>query len=518
MDSVTQPLAEAFQAIGDTLGPTLQSLSDAFGSLFKALGSQVMLLIGAFIPLDGTIDETTATIIGVKIALTPVVAAFQLIEQVANLLAAGFKGLQLAVLYARRGLSALNPFADSEKQLALDEEIGFVERELHEINGRFGKALDRHMKWYETNPAAQKPGAYTPVPANLPKVSGLKPTTGEMDWYKQQMKIATTPPPAKIPSNLPKVSGLTPTTGEMDWYRKQMEATKATSKPPATKTSAEIQQTAKNTFQLNQKASAQVKETSSVVSSTKGTTQAVNNLTAKITSQSSMQTTLASIYGLLASGAMRVIASLSNLPPGFGGNGILPPGTPPPNTTNPKKPFSFPGIGKAYNGHLGDAISSEMKHKPPGSDLVVANTSETIIPAAGGYGMKDFVRAIDDLSGAVAQVKYGGGKKPGGGSANWMQILEQDYLKNLNKPIPGGPVRGSGRGGLDTWEGPQASYVSPQSLQAASNRGVSAGGPINITAPITIHQQPGQSADELASIVALKIGEAVADARRSLLA
>jgi hypothetical protein len=37
--------------------------------------------------------------------------------------------------------------------------------------------------------------------------------------------------------------------------------------------------------------------------------------------------------------------------------------------------------------------------------------------------------------------------------------------------------------------------------------------PISVSAPITIHQQPGQDAEELASMVAMKIGEAVADAR-----
>lgn len=43
-----------------------------------------------------------------------------------------------------------------------------------------------------------------------------------------------------------------------------------------------------------------------------------------------------------------------------------------------------------YKGSLGDAISSEMRHKPSGSNLVIANSSETIIPAAGGYGMEAF--------------------------------------------------------------------------------------------------------------------------------
>ena len=40
-------------------------------------------------------------------------------------------------------------------------------------------------------------------------------------------------------------------------------------------------------------------------------------------------------------------------------------------------------IGTAASGQLGDAIRSELKNKPNGSDLVIANSSETIIPASG---------------------------------------------------------------------------------------------------------------------------------------
>jgi hypothetical protein len=161
--------------------------------------------------------------------------------------------------------------------------------------------------------------------------------------------------------------------------------------------------------------------------------------------------------------------------------------------------YAMGGGQPAFFSNQKDAVSWEKKHLGAGVKSLTSNTAE--------------------LSNLMAQVRYGGGKpaKPGGGSANWMQILEQDYLKNLNKPIPGGPVRGSGRGGLDTWEGPGQAYISPQSLQVASKQGMAASGPINITSPITINQQPGQDADALATIVAMKIGEAVADARAASL-
>lgn len=113
----------------------------------------------------------------------------------------------------------------------------------------------------------------------------------------------------------------------------------------------------------------------------------------------------------------------------------------------------FPGQpGNGASGSLGDAISQELKMKPPGSNLVIANSSETIIPAAGGLGMKDFMRTLDTGFNRVAGT-----------------------------------------------------------VQASVQNGYAGGAPI--TNHISIVQQPGQDPEELAAIVAMKIGEAVAERR-----
>jgi hypothetical protein len=67
-----------------------------------------------------------------------------------------------------------------------------------------------------------------------------------------------------------------------------------------------------------------------------------------------------------------------------------------------------------------------------------------------------------------------------------------------------------------SWE----NSMVPGSVKVASITGNSAegfGGETNVINNITINQQPGQDADELAAIVALKIGDAVADARAASL-
>ena len=62
-------------------------------------------------------------------------------------------------------------------------------------------------------------------------------------------------------------------------------------------------------------------------------------------------------------------------------------------TTAPGRVDAKGSPGKQYS-TLGGAISSEMRNKPSGSDLVIANSSETVIPAAGGLGMDSLVQAI----------------------------------------------------------------------------------------------------------------------------
>jgi hypothetical protein len=55
------------------------------------------------------------------------------------------------------------------------------------------------------------------------------------------------------------------------------------------------------------------------------------------------------------------------------------------------------GSANPFYGNLNQAIDYEMKHKPPGSDLVVANSSEEIYPAARGLnngGMEGVIDAI----------------------------------------------------------------------------------------------------------------------------
>jgi hypothetical protein len=296
------------------------------------------------------------------------------------------------------------------------------------------------------------------------------------------------------------------------------------------------------------------------------------------------------------------------------------------------KKQTYNGVAWRANGGLGDAIASELRHKPSGSNLVIANSSETVIPAAGGHGMEAFIGTMragfnsivqtylqvqqkqqnslnrinstlvsnqqqtntrlstletkfstPGMSGGLGGARAGGvdaftgmaqkyglqmtsGYRPGdpgwhganrardfsngtGPTPQMMQFaqfLASNYGRNLKEliytplgfsikngqqvaPYAQGShynhvhvayANGIGQGmafnslrGAQAWENSMVGgSVKVASVTANSGEGFG-GSPVNVTNNISISQQPGQSTDELASIVAIKIGEAVADAR-----
>lgn len=292
------------------------------------------------------------------------------------------------------------------------------------------------------------------------------------------------------------------------------------------------------------------------------------------------------------------------------------------------------GSGNPFTGNLAQAVSFEQKNKPPGSDLVIANSSEMVIPAAGGYGVQDllntlntgFSRLISEFiefkstqkSGfdrinqtlvsnqlqtnsrlSKLETKFttptgglGGGSIGGGvdsftsiaqryglqmtsgyrpGDPGWhganrardysngtgptpqmmqfAQFLATNYGANLKEliytplgfsikngqkvpPIAAGthynhvhvayafgprmPAFFGSQNAALQWERSMVpGSVKVGSVTANSAEGF--GGETNVVNNITINQQPGQDTEELAAIVAIKIGEAIEDARAASL-
>jgi hypothetical protein len=76
--------------------------------------------------------------------------------------------------------------------------------------------------------------------------------------------------------------------------------------------------------------------------------------------------------------------------------------------------FGSPGV---KFGNLGQAVNYEMANKPPGSDLVIANSSETIIPAAKGWGGKMMSGGVN-----VRSIPFSSGGSMGGTSVGNIHV------------------------------------------------------------------------------------------------
>jgi hypothetical protein len=128
-----------------------------------------------------------------------------------------------------------------------------------------------------------------------------------------------------------------------------------------------------------------------------------------------------SLLGMIRDGILRVAGIIGNLKwpswlPGGGGNQQPAPSKP---VGSGKGGVTKPAGGRAkpkFDGQpkptspLHQAISTEMRNKPPGSDLVIANSSETVIPAfkglnldrvaatpaANGYGTRELLTTLND--------------------------------------------------------------------------------------------------------------------------
>jgi hypothetical protein len=123
-------------------------------------------------------------------------------------------------------------------------------------------------------------------------------------------------------------------------------------------------------------------------------------------------------------------------------------------------------------------------------------------------------RAIDvtgppaKLDAAYAQLK---GTNPA--ELLWRTAGHFDHLHVAYALGAGMPAFFGSQNAAINWEKSMTpSSVKVGSVTTNSSEGFG-GGPITINAPVTIHQQPNQNAEDLAALVAIKIGEAVTQAR-----
>jgi len=401
MDGVTIPLRDAFQAITDTIGPIVGSVADAFGSVFQA----ALSVVSMFNPFASRIGSATegmdglhATIIGVKIALTPIVAAFQLLEQTMNLVVVGLKGLELAILYARLGLSKLNPFGSDDARQRLVNSIRRVEGELDDANGKFKESWDRHSKWYTTE---------APSAASAMRELGSSASSATANLTDYQKKTQELVKKGQVSS----AAG--PTAADAEWYKR------TTGQALPTKTLESIDKMQESSVDV-------LKD---VETSTQRTADATRSLSSKFSGVMpvrvvNLPTPQAFTFNPFAGAPRNPLTAPSYDPTGVG---TITDGGPMPNLFQWQQKPAWPYAKGNFSTPLGKAISYEMKHKPAGSDLVVANSSETIIPAAKGL-VGSYMRSAP-MQTLVASASQQGG---GGFDVSKVEVTVVDNTGNIS--------------------------------------------------------------------------------------
>jgi hypothetical protein len=540
LKSVTEPLADGLRSVFGTVQTTLELLGQ--------IGSDLMGMINGFIVAVFGVDKE-----------------FDALRYTINALLSPFRLLQIAIvglyeLYLRTkkqflGLDAeetakLNELYTQRMKLTAEEEIKWRA-------GMNQKFLDERKKELANLKAAGKGNTERAVQLGY-MISSI---TAALEGKKPPAKTTPTPTPVKPtptptpakPTPIAPVTKTVPTAPkpadpiqqnlrtkagqDIAWLWKKLTTTPAPPaqppktpaptkeappaqppKPPAP--TKEATATAQNTSAISAKSTQQVSQGAAVVKNTTAANVSLGNIrsglvaisnkltgiqTAILGDLNNIQAGVTAISSLLSSGSLKVQAT-------FGG-GIIPPG---------------PLGGGA--GNLGGAQSLASQY---GLQL-------TSWFRPGDKGMHGAGRAMDFSNGvdtpqqmAFAQAmiaRYGSSLSEliytplGFGIKNgapvplsfWGEKTNAGHYNHVHVAFAKGKEDGRMFSSQDAAGGWEKSMV-PGSVKIASvtaNSGDGGGfGAMTINNNFTITQQPGQDADELASIVALKIGDAVAQAR-----
>ena len=311
----------------------------------------------------------------------------------------------------------------------------------------------------------------------------------EINSTKERVKNLTSKPPTPVTATPPKPGAPATATGpsaakptkpsepaakpsvkpdsDLVWLWKKIFSLPQQPKPDARKAAAPpkpgapaqtkaVTATATNTQEINKKAATQItqaSQTKNAAVKTQTNTSTANttlgNIRAGLVAVSNKITGLQyvqQIYSLLASGGLNVKTSLStplqiNSPfgqPAFPGLTLPPLANPYPLPPSPPKPLDpnkwvLGNPFESYRGSLGDAVKSELKNKPAGSDLVIANSSETVIPAAGGHGMEAFIGAMRAGFNSIVQTYSQVQQKQEGVLSTGFSRIQQSYASSAQQ-------------------------------------------------------------------------------------
>jgi hypothetical protein len=471
------------QAVGDKLGEVFQQLGDSIAgvtSALAAMGSDFLLFVQS---LTGATTEAQAfsqILAAINVILFPLNAALDLLNVGANLLRIAF----LEVIM----------FVDQWFQGGKNQA---------ELNKRYEEANKSLVRLIAAND--EKYAKISRLKGDKAVLGGKQVTWDGTQWTGADGKPATPKPGAPAAAQAPAAN------------------------PAAVAAQAQaVTATSTNTQQLNQKAATQVAHAAGTRNAAVKTQ---TNTTTANTTLGNIRVGIIAVSNKLSSLQSAILGDLNNIEAGVTRiSSLLASGGLKVKTDTP----FFPG---AHGIPMGGASGSLGAAQSLASQNGLGLTSYF---RAGDKGMHGVGRAMDFSNGvntpqqmAFAQQmisRYGSSLAEliytplGFGIKNgqkvplsyWGERTNAMHYNHVHVAFAKGKEDGkmfSSKSAAGGWE----NSMVPGSVKIASvtaNSGDGGGfGAMTVNNSITINQLPGQSTDELASIVAIKIGEAVADAR-----
>jgi hypothetical protein len=481
-------LENATRQLGEGLGSSANSL----GGFFDSLGVVIGRVTGQSHDLSGSFDLIGA-------ALLPLTATLDLLEMTARLIIEAWDNLVVNFYRFGSWLASQSWFKgayseEDRKRLATGEKQA---RERLAASAEARNAARRRDDIYYTSlryGGADKYGSAVQrdIQSKQAKLGGLAP--GSEAYKKVNNELyALKKTLAQIPG-----SGATPTPAGRG---AGAAGTTPVSIPTNSPAAAAITSTAAQTTQLNAKATQQIQKTTtanSLLTNIKAASMAMSSkLDGMKSALISISNKMDTITTTLTSGALKVQFSINGGAGGKGGPGMV-------DTFNP--------IASQY----GLQITSGYRPGDPGY-----HGADRARDYSNGTGptpqMMQFAQFMASrFGGSLAELIYtplGFSIKNGQVVPPYAQAAHYNHVHVAYALGAGMPAFFNSQSAAIGWE----RSMVPGSVKVGSVTGNSAegfgGGPITVNNNITISQQSGQDADELASLVALKIGEAVADAR-----
>lgn len=472
MPGVVEGLKQALMAIGDALGGVWESLSSVFASFGDSF-SGLINIFSSITGIGGEIDSVTAIVIAVKVALTPIVAAFQLLGQAINLVVLVFHGLKFhitSMLASITGLLSKIPMIGGQfKKVSeeLNNQAELSKKQAGDTLNRMGAQFEKDMKFFQTEKVGPKATEEATVAlkgmTDAAKAAGStfennQKFTGEdgkeygwamkegqkvlVEWgsvaesVKDMVDAATGDFKNSQPSL--KTDGVAPSASDKAWYEEMMrnQGTPVTPAPTPTApvTPAATPASAPTALEIPD-LSAPITQVGEATTAVAGSVTkvgevgaAMQTLTAPVKQVAEASTAAASPLKELgpaaeagASGMDSFVSAMEAIPPkvdaalvgaaSTAGSAISQAAAglaqalssaaqSIKNAASASASASAKSdgmkVGTKYGGHTGgqgvgktmplaQAIEKEKSMMPSGSELVIANTSETIIPAFNGH-------------------------------------------------------------------------------------------------------------------------------------